>query len=137
MKNWILSKLAFRLFKTDAQEHLKDKEKTVQLMTKAEKKALSNKTTLSSVWHKLQITFQLLKSWAKGEYKDIPYRTLITIVVGLVYFVSPIDVVPDFIAGLGIVDDVAVLGLLFTQIDPDLAKYIEWRKNKANIIDEK
>ncbi|RLQ97102.1 YkvA family protein [Falsibacillus albus] len=135
MKKWMLGKLAYKFFKPEAKEYLKDKDKTFQLLSKAEKKAIGNKLTLTSIWHKLQTTFQLLKYWLTGQYKDVPYRTLITMVVGIVYFVSPIDLVPDFIAGFGLVDDAAVLGVLLSQIDPDLARFLEWKKTRDNTID--
>jgi len=45
----------------------------------------------------------------------------------LIYFVSPIDIIPDFLLG-GLVDDALVLGLIIKQVTSDLDKYREWEE---------
>ena len=42
-----------------------------------------------------------------------PTRAKLTIIGALAYFVSPIDLVPDFILGLGFVDDATILAAAF------------------------
>lgn len=53
-----------------------------------------------------------------GMFKDrgTPLRDKVLMIGGVVYFVSPIDLIPDFIAVLGYTDDLGVLigtGMLF------------------------
>jgi len=48
----------------------------------------------------------------------------------LLYFVSPIDFVPDFLPG-GLIDDAFVLSLIIRQIKTDLYKYKEWKEMAA------
>lgn len=38
-----------------------------------------------------------------------PSRARLTLIAALAYFVSPFDLVPDFLFGLGFVDDISVL----------------------------
>jgi uncharacterized membrane protein YkvA (DUF1232 family) len=60
---------------------------------------------------------------------------MIAIIMGLLYFVSPIDFVPDFLPG-GLIDDAFVLGLIIRQIKTDLYKYKEWKEiSTKEIID--
>jgi len=130
----LLGKIAYKLFYNKAKKYLHDKKGTDVLLSRTERKAINNKQTLGNTWRKLSLLIQLLKSWVTGEYRAVPYRTIIMLIVGLLYFVSPIDVIPDFLFGFGYIDDVAVIALIFSQIDKDLLKYLEWKKN--NIREE-
>ena len=47
--------------------------------------------------------------------------------VALVYIVSPLDLIPDYIIGLGQIDDAAILGLALYFLEKDLMKYKEWK----------
>jgi len=125
----ILGKIAFRLFYKEAKKYIGDKKGTDLLLSRTERKARNNKPSLGNVWRKLSLLIQLLKSWVTGEYRDVPYRTIIMLIVGLLYFVSPIDVIPDFLFGFGFIDDAAVIALIYSQMDKDLIKYLDW-KNK-------
>ncbi len=69
----------------------------------------------------------MTRAYIAGEYKQLPVRTIIMVVSSLIYFVSPIDVVPDTIPVLGYTDDAAVLVACAAFIKPDLDRFIEWR----------
>lgn len=45
-----------------------------------------------------------------------PTRAKLTLVAALFYFVAPIDVVPDFILGVGFLDDASVLAAAFAAV---------------------
>lgn len=120
-------------FGEKAKEYSKDKKKTKKLLDEAIKKAI-NKESLKEIWDNLQLLFGLVKDWLSGDYKDVPIGSIIAIIIGLLYFVSPIDFVPDFLPG-GLVDDALVLGLIIKQVKSDLDKYKEWLdKNESSHI---
>jgi uncharacterized membrane protein YkvA (DUF1232 family) len=48
----------------------------------------------------------------------------------LLYVFSPIDAIPDFIPGLGIVDDAAVVAALLDCIHADPQRYKDWKNRK-------
>ena len=50
----------------------------------------------------------MLKAVAKGSYR-LRKETLILVAGAVLYFVIPIDVIPDFIPVAGFVDDAAVI----------------------------
>jgi uncharacterized membrane protein YkvA (DUF1232 family) len=58
------------------------------------------------------------------------------IVATVIYFVSPIDLVPDFIIGLGIFDDVALIGFTAKQISTELERFKTWKDNRYIDINE-
>jgi uncharacterized membrane protein YkvA (DUF1232 family) len=47
----------------------------------------------------------------------------ITVIIALLYIVSPIDLIPDAIPFLGMLDDVLVAGYALKQITDELARY--------------
>lgn len=66
------------------------------------------------------------KSWTSRKYKGVSKQTILYVIVAVVYFVNPTDFVPDFILGLGFMDDIAVLTWVLGQIRDDLEKFKEW-----------
>ena len=69
---------------------------------------------------------RLLKAWGLGEYREIPWRTLWLSILAVVYFVSVIDFIPDFILGVGFVDDFALITWVLGSIKVDLDKFKEY-----------
>lgn len=48
--------------------------------------------------------------------EETPMRSKMVIVGALLYFVSPIDLVPDILGPLGFSDDLAVIAMVFKQV---------------------
>src|SRR5690606_30135279 len=113
----------FNRSKDKASELIKDKEKTKIKIDEAFRKANANREDLQGVWEQLQLLFSLIKDYFNGTYKDIPTKSIIAIVAGLLYFLSPVDLFPDFMLGFGLIDDVFIIGLVLKQVAIDLEKY--------------
>ena len=92
-------------------------------------KASKYKNQLEKVWEYLQLFFSIVKDYINGNYKEIPIKTIISIVASLLYLISPIDLIPDFIPGVGLIDDVFVIGLVISGAKSDLDKYKDWKSN--------
>ncbi len=71
--------------------------------------------------------FELLRDRVTGRYKEIPWRTIAALTGALIYALSPIDLLLDFIPGIGFLDDAIVIGLAVKLAQPDLEKYREWK----------
>ena len=130
-----VGKKGYKKYKNRANEYLNDKEKAVSLLDDAREKAEKKKGTLHDVWEKIQLFFSVFEDWVKGRYKVIPFKSIAMITVGIIYFVMPIDLIPDFIVGIGFGDDVAVLVFIIKQISSDLEDYKVWKATQ-NQMDE-
>ena len=79
----------------------------------------------------LMLFMSLLKDYYKGNYRKVPYKTISAGVVGLLYTLNPIDIIPDFIPFIGHIDDALVLGFCLKLIEKDLKKYQIWKNSQS------
>lgn len=76
---------------------------------------------------------RLIKAYVAGDYRQIQTKTLISIVASLIYFVSPIDVVPDFLPLLGFADDIALIIWMFNSLEGELVNFRQWERDQARV----
>ncbi len=119
---------SFQNSEREALEILKDKRLTKEKVEKAFIKANSNKSSLQEVWDYLMSFFSIIKDYINGSYKEISFGSVAAILAALIYFLSPIDFIPDFIPGIGFIDDVFVIGLVIKQVKEELDRYNHWKK---------
>ena len=81
----------------------------------------------------LMLFMSLIKDYYKGNYRDIPYKTISAGVVGLLYTLNPIDIIPDFIPFIGHIDDALVLTFCLKLIGKDLQKYQTWKQSQSAV----
>ncbi|MBO0934976.1 DUF1232 domain-containing protein [Fibrella sp. HMF5335] len=76
---------------------------------------------------------RMIKAYVAGEYREIPTKTLISVLASLIYFVSPIDFIPDVLPVLGFADDIALMVWLFNSLQDDIAHFRDWERNQARV----
>lgn len=81
--------------------------------------------------HNVQTLSRMLKAYAKGEYKKVPWSTIVKIVAALIYFVSPLDFIPDLLPILGFSDDIAIVLWVISSCTTDIKHFQEWEEAKA------
>ena len=74
-----------------------------------------------------KLMFGMLQDYRKGVYSSVPWFTIASIAFALLYVLNPLDLMPDFIPGLGYVDDFAILTITLRFIETDLHKYLDWK----------
>jgi uncharacterized membrane protein YkvA (DUF1232 family) len=112
-----------------AADYLQSKDKLAGLIDQASRKATGKQGRLKDVWGSLLSFFRLVRAYVNGSYRQISTQSLLTIIAALVYFVSPIDLIPDFILGFGLIDDATVLAWTIRACATDLASFIAWENN--------
>ena len=116
----------FNEAKRAAEEYARDKTKTAYLLEEAVQKAERHKKTLQGIWHDLQALFRLVRAWVRGEYREMPWRTIVFAIAGVIYFVNPFDLVPDFLPSMGFLDDATVVGFVLKSIKADIDDFLAW-----------
>jgi uncharacterized membrane protein YkvA (DUF1232 family) len=79
----------------------------------------------------LKLLFSIIQDYVKGEYRKVPYWSIAAIVAALLYVINPIDLIPDFIPGVGYVDDALIVAACLVMVEQDLHEYKEWKKKQA------
>ncbi|KRW70190.1 MULTISPECIES: YkvA family protein [Stutzerimonas stutzeri subgroup] len=97
------------------------------LLLAVARKSSSKRGLLKGLREDLSLLQALCVAWWRGEYRAINPQALVAVVAGLLYFLSPIDAIPDWIPGLGFVDDLAVLGWVMRKWSGELDAFRAWK----------
>ena len=135
MDNTITQEQAYEELKkgySEAEDILQDEDKLELLFQKMEKKIKAIPKLGDKLSH--VITFaSMIRSYVKKEY-ELPLGTVISMVSALIYFVSPIDLIPDYIPVAGHLDDATVVGACLYLIDDDVKEYLKWREDNNKVL---
>lgn len=119
--------------KTRASNILGNREKLEEVLnaskTRLEEINLDN-TKLSKLGHNLRVFLKMIQAYAKGYYRDAPWKSMVAIVAGIIYFLMPIDLIPDFIPFTGFIDDFTVIMLISNAFHQDIEQFEIWDANK-------
>jgi uncharacterized membrane protein YkvA (DUF1232 family) len=91
----------------------------------------ANADALTAVWADLQAALRLLVAWTRRSYRKVSAASLVLLVAALLYFVTPVDVIPDALGVLGFVDDLAVIQTAVETVREELEQFREWEKKRA------
>ena len=125
-------KKAFASFSERAEQIIKDPDKLGQLIKDIEKK-LSSLPQIGESLSVIPTFVSMIRSYLNKEYTTIPSKSLIAIVIALIYFLAPIDLIPDFIPLVGYLDDATVLAFALKQVKDDVDAYKKWRDEDQSI----
>ncbi len=112
-------------------------EEDVEIVTDNEvaiNKKFSETNSLSKYKELGKVLIGMLKDVKNGVYHEVPWFTIATVVMALLYLLNPLDIIPDFIPGLGYIDDMAVLSIGMGWIQSDLHKYLDWKIDQGKGI---
>ena len=108
---------------------LVDKDKLQQVLSASINRLSELKlenTKLSKLGQSLRVFIRMIRSYANGEYRNIPWKSLLSLVGGVVYFLMPIDLIPDFIPFTGFIDDFTVIMLISNAFHQDIELFEAW-----------
>lgn len=131
----ILSSFFFKQAKQKAGGYTGNVSKLMELAGNVAKKLKMQgvKGSLAGTMSQVLLLSRMVKAYAKGEYRDISGKSLIAIVAVLIYFISPVDLVPDFLPIIGLTDDVALIVWLIKNLSDEIGKFNEWEKSEKTI----
>ena len=120
-------KRSFEQSKKKAKKILNDKDKMDLFLERLEKK-LSLIPIAGGMLSEIPVLISLVKAYIEKRYANVPIGTVIAIVGALLYFLSPIDLVPDLLPAIGLVDDAAVIALALKLVHDDVKEYQSWKE---------
>ena len=116
-----------------AREIYKDADKVERVLLRAEEK-LKTINVVGEGLSKIPALISMIRSYIRKEYTELPVGSLIAAIGAIIYFVSPVDIIPDVVPALGVVDDAAVIVFACNMIFSDINDYIAWRDQTGQVV---
>ena len=82
---------------------------------------------MQKLTNQVRLLLDLVDDYWAGRYRQVSWYSLAVAVLGTLYFVSPSDLVPDYIPVLGQLDDMAVVAIALQILQRDLRRYCEFK----------
>jgi uncharacterized membrane protein YkvA (DUF1232 family) len=111
--------------RAEAEALLNDESKLNEFLSQLNKK-WNSITGVKDKFSDIPVIVSLIRSYIKGEYRELPVGTMIALIGALLYFVSPVDIIPDYIPGFGYLDDAVVIGFAVRLAYTDIEEYKKW-----------
>ena len=103
--------------------------KLIEDVLKKLKEISSDKKTSAKLNDSLRLFIRIINAYTSKEYTYVPWKTICLIVAGLIYFIYPVDLIPDFIPVSGLIDDIALIAWIYESIQEDIDNFLEWEKS--------
>lgn len=79
---------------------------------------------------RLGVLTRMIRAYVKGEYAGISKKNIALSLAAVLYFLSPFDLIPDFLVG-GFLDDLALLTWLYNNLKGELEEFQSWEEEKT------
>ena len=116
----------------EAEEVIQNPSKVDEILLQLEEK-LKEVPAIGSTLADLPLMISMVKAWIKKEYTEVSPKVIACLVGAIIYLIKKKDLISDSIPIVGIVDDIAVLGLALKLSEPELKAYAEWRDGKDTV----
>ena len=93
---------------------------------------LSIMPKVSEIPSLLQSTPSMLRDSFKRKYRKTPWGTLTGGIFSILYLLNPLDIIPEALPIVGIVDDTLVFGVFLALLSRDVKKYLLWKTSPEN-----
>lgn len=84
----------------------------------------------------IQRLFRMLRAYASGEYKGLERKKALLILGSVLYFLSPIDLIPDAIPILGWLDDLSLFAWVLNSLHEELREFTVWENEPHLALEE-
>ncbi|QHT66317.1 DUF1232 domain-containing protein [Rhodocytophaga rosea] len=134
----VIKSVFFKVALERAVEYAKSNKKMGDLLSKVRSKTqhLEPTENNASFMENVSTLRRMVRAYKQGDYKEIPWRSLTLVLAGLLYFVSPIDFIPDLLPLVGFTDDIAVIIWVYNAIRSDIENFRQWEAKQVVPISE-
>ena len=113
-------------FARRAERYREDEAAREDLLRRVREKAEG--ASLGDAFEDVLTFIRMIRAYFAGRYREIPWRSVALMLGTLLYLLTPIDLIPDFIPVLGYADDVAVVAFVLRVIQEDIERFREWER---------
>ena len=124
----------FRRAKKKAEEVAGDRSKLNNVLSSTREKLDEihlEDTKVFKLGERIKVLLRMMRAYAQGSYKEIPWRTMLVLLAAIIYFLMPLDLIPDFIPVSGFIDDFTVVMLVSGAFQQDIQEFLDWEKSQS------
>ena len=108
-----------------------DKKALAAVLAELRARRDGNAGPLAKLGDDLKTLLRLLDATVSGRYPALPQGVMTAVGAALLYWLMPLDLIPDPILALGFIDDAAILGWVLKRLSDDLVAFRSWEKAQA------
>lgn len=119
----------FKAALAQAKELFNNREKLMTTVDKAFKKVTEiegEQGEIKGLANKVRIFIRMIRAYIEGEYREVPWKTMLIMLASLIYFVNPFDLIPDFLPGIGYIDDITIVLWVFKSVEEDILNFQDY-----------
>ncbi|PIB34377.1 hypothetical protein BFP72_02530 [Reichenbachiella sp. 5M10] len=135
----MIKEKVFKKYKAKAENLLKDNDRVNGLMQVTADKLrgiVASNEKLKDLVEKIQVFLRMVKAQFTGQYRELPWRTVLLLAAAMLYFVTPLDMIPDFVPALGLTDDLAIVFWVYNSLKEDIERFRDWESTLALELDD-
>lgn len=83
----------------------------------------------NGIFAKMPHILRMVKAAKKGDYK-LDKKSVLIPSLAIIYILSPIDIIPDVLLGIGAIDDLAILAFAIPFIVKEVDKFLVWEEEQ-------
>lgn len=87
--------------------------------------------SVTAIRQQLHTLGRMIMAYAKGNYRAVPVKTLLSLIAAVIYFLNPVDLIPDALPGLGLTDDFAVLSWVYHHASNEVSAFLHWEASSV------
>ncbi len=85
--------------------------------------------SIAGVKEKLSVFARLATAYVNGRYRAVSWKSMLIVLGALIYFVSPLDFIPDVIPVAGLTDDFSILLWVYSTVRHEVDKFTAWERS--------
>jgi uncharacterized membrane protein YkvA (DUF1232 family) len=109
-----------------AQTIVDDSEAVSRLADQAHMKARRAEKQLKGIRKDFDTLVRMMRASASRKYKDMGVTSILIVIGAVIYFVNPIDAIPDFLPLFGLTDDLSVIAFAISRVRKEIDRFREW-----------
>lgn len=82
---------------------------------------------LKKFWDDACNVTSMIRAYASGEYRQVPWHTIASLAGALGYVVMPLDLIPDLLPAIGFMDDASLFGVALNFARKDIDSFLCWK----------
>jgi len=120
---------------SEAKKLIDDPKRIDQLLQQLEEK-LKDVPTVGTVLADIPLMISMVKAYITKTYTVVSPKVIVSLLSAFVYMVKKQDLINDNIPVIGMVDDIAVIGLVLKLNEPELEAYKKWREENKDKVEK-